>query len=102
MPLGSSSAAPVITPGPSRRNRPRKRRQLVPLAAESIDDGIAALPADQTGRDLDAGRRLAALVLGGFEQTPHPVHGCEIMTLGRDLVGRKIALDQALQDGVEL
>src|SRR5262249_770368 len=102
MPLGSSSAAPVMTPGPSRLNRPLKRSLPVPSAAESIDDGITPLPADQSRSDLDAGRRLAALVLGGFEQTPDAVHGCEIMPLLGDLLGRQIALDQPFQDGVEL
>src|SRR5690242_5120247 len=101
MPLGSSSAAPVMTPGPSRLKRLRRCSRLSVSATEPVDDGIAALPADQTRSDLDAGRRLAALVLGRLEQTPHPVHGCDIVTLAGEIFGREIALDQAFQDGVE-
>src|SRR5437762_8845286 len=101
MPLGSSSAAPVITPGPSRLNRPRRCSRWTTSATEAVDDGIAPLPADQTRGDLDAGRRLTTLVFGRFEQTPHPIHGCDVVALGREILGRQVALDQTLQDGVE-
>src|ERR1700738_3161216 len=103
MPLGSSSAAPVTTPGP-------RRRAIAPsefigtfarLSAESIDDGIAALLADQPGRDLHARGRLAALVLRSFKQTPHSVDGCDIEPFPRQLFGGKVALDQAFQDRIE-
>src|SRR5258708_19685835 len=99
MPLGSSSAAPVITPGPSRLNRLRRcsRREMsaATSATEAVDDGIAPLLADQTRGDLDAGRRLAALVLGAFKQTPHAIDGCDVVALGREIRPPEIALDQA-------
>src|SRR6266446_9686683 len=101
MPLGSSSAAPVITPGPSRLNRLRRCSRWATSATEAVDDGIAPLLADQTRGDLDAGRRLAALVLGGLEQTPHAIDGCDVMALGREILGPEVALDQPAQDGVE-
>src|SRR5437879_2171619 len=101
MPQGSSSAAPVITPGPSLWNRPRKCSRLVGSATKPVDDGIAPLLDDDARSDLYAGWRLAALVLGGFKQAPHAVHGCEVVALGNEILGGMVALDQAAQDGVE-
>src|SRR6185369_15099636 len=101
MPLGSSSAAPVMKPGPSRFNRLRRCERPPTSATESVDDGIAPLLADQTGRDLHAGRRLAALVLGSLKQTPDAVNGCDVVALGGEFLGAEVALDQTLEDGVE-
>src|SRR6185503_7088057 len=103
MPLGSSSAAPVITPGPR-----RLASEATPVAAstgfsatESVDDGITALLADEPGGQLHAGRRLAPLVFRSLKQTPDPVDGCDIEPLFAQLLRRQVALDQPAQDGVE-
>src|SRR5258708_2891609 len=101
MPLGSSSAAPVTKPGPSRLNRLRRCSRLPTSATEAVDDGIAPLPADQSRGDLDAGRCLAALVFGSLEQTPHAIDDCDVVAFGSKLLGREIALNQALQDRIE-
>src|SRR5471032_706668 len=101
MPLGSSSAAPVMTPGPRRLASDPILPGLGLSATEAVDDGIAALLADRPRRDLHARRRLTTLVFGGFEQTPDTVDGCPVEAFFRQLLGRKIALDQSAQDRIE-
>src|SRR5471032_735221 len=103
MPLGSSSAAPVMTPGPRCFAREPTRPFFAPAlsATEAVDDRITALLADEPRRDLHARRGLAALVFGAFEQTPDAIDGCVIEPFFRQLLGREIALDQSAQDGVE-
>src|SRR5450432_3447176 len=103
MPLGSSSAAPVMTPGPRRLIREPLPLFFSPAlsATEAVDDGIAPLLADEPRRYLHARRGLATFVFGAFEQTPDAIDGCVIEALFRQLVGREIALDQPAQDRVE-
>src|SRR5471030_1064519 len=110
MPLGSSSAAPVTTPGPRRLERLLKDTgnenagcgpEFRSLATEAVDDRIASLPADDARSDLHAGRRLAPLVFGVLEQAPDPAHRRTVVALGRQLLGAEVALDQPLQNRVE-
>src|SRR5476649_2654938 len=103
MPLGSSSAAPVMTPGPRRFAREPTRPFLAPVlsATEAVDDGITALLADESRRDLHARRGLATFIFRALEQTPDAVDGCIIEALFGQLLGREIALDQSAQDRVE-
>src|SRR5471032_3145327 len=106
MPLGSSSAAPVMTPGPRRfASELTLLRLAVPTldlsATEAVDDRITALLADQPRRDLHARRGLATLVFRAFEQTPDAVDGCIIEAFFGQLLGREIALYQPAQDRVE-
>ncbi len=68
---------------------------------ERVGDGIAAVAAEGAARDLDPGRRLAALVFGAVEHAPDVAHHRLVMAARDDLGHRHLALDQALQDVVE-
>ena len=70
--------------------------------AEPVGDGIAAVAAEILLRYLDAGRRLAALVLGDIEQVLDAVDGLPVVSARDDRVDRHLLLDEALKNLVEI
>src|SRR5215813_6424752 len=67
--------------------------QRLPGVAEAVDDRIAAVATEILERDLDAGRRLPALVLGEVEHAGDLHDGLPVEALGDDRGDRLLALD---------
>src|SRR5204862_3285209 len=80
-----------------------KRRTGAISAAipKAIDDRIAPVAAEIAPGDLDAGRRLAALVLGHIEHVLDALHQCLGMAALDDISDRHLILDQTGEDVVE-
>ena len=87
---------------PARRARREADASAHASAAEAVGDRIAAVAAEGAAGDLDAGRRLAALVFGQIEHAPDPAHRGLVIALGDDLLHRHLAFHQAFQDRIQL
>ena len=72
-----------------------------PGVAEAVDDRIAAVAAEILRADLDARRRLAALVFGEIEQALDPAHRLRVVARGDRSGNSHLLLDEAVQDVVE-
>src|SRR5688500_8915527 len=80
----------------------RRRRETRLAFAEPVRDRIAPIAAEAAARDLDARRRLPALVLGGVEQTLDAGDGLTREAPGHQAVHTLFALNETVQDRVEL
>src|SRR5256885_2382639 len=67
-----------------------------------IDDRHAPVPAKRPFRDLDAGGRLAPLVLASIDELDDPGHRLGFVSRGDKLLRAEVVLYVADQDGVEL
>ena len=73
----------------------------LPPVPEPVGDRIPAVSAKILAGDLDARRRLAALVFGDVEKMLDAVHGGHVMAAGDDLLDAQLMLDKAFEDVVE-
>ena len=77
-----------ISPGPN-----------ATLVAVAVGDGRRRSRAEGAGRDLDAGGRLAALVLVTVDEVDHAPDDGFVEAVGDDLVDAAVVLDVGLDDG---
>ena len=85
------STARARGPAPARRlTRPAVRDRRAPVAPERLRP------------QLDAGRRLPALVLRAVDQSHRPLDELAVEPVGGQLLARPVVLDVGLQDAVEL
>src|SRR5262249_44521879 len=92
----------VVRAWPPRQQRTIGLPPRVSRIAEAVGDRIAAVAAEVLQRHLHPRRGLAALVFGEVEHALDLHHGIAIKPGLDDLGDRLLALDQALQDAVEL
>src|SRR5580765_4007612 len=86
----------------SRAPRVNCSRRRGSLAGPAVRDRRAAVAAEGLRAELDAGRRLAPLVLSAVDHRERPVDDVRIEAVLRELLARAVELDVRLEDAVEL
>src|SRR2546429_6828552 len=79
-----------------------RQERRVSSAAPAIRDRDAAIPSERLRAQLDAGRRLAPLVLGVGDQCERALHDLLLEAVPRQLLPGAIELDIRLEHAVEL
>src|SRR5208283_5020469 len=86
---------------PTRRDRRVRRLGWQAGVAEAVDDRVAPVAAEILWPDLDARRRLPALVFGEIEELFDSAHRVRVVALRDDVGDPHLLLDQTVENAVK-